>query len=427
MEEEINLRELIETLLRGKVIISVITVMAVLISGVLSFFVLTPTYQAKTSLMVNQPNIQSTESDNPISVLLDSLSQYPTMNLETIKAQIKNPEILQNVVDKLDFEEEMSPARFADKISVANVTNTNLLEISVIDTDPAKAAEIANILSQEFISFVNEQNKQRMGQSASILQTQMEIENEKLDIAVAEMQEFLARSPGVDELSAEIGSKLSMLTNFKTSMVNKELELEQLYAHSNKAKEEQASTPEVLIVKKSVIDDPLLAGLIRDTDGKDTASLSDISIETEEVNPVHINLTQIISSDNISMAQAKAELSGLEREIDVISRQLEELQKEYAEKITVHEQLEQKVDTLRSTYQSFANKYEETRIAATAEMGDNTVSIMASAQIPENPIAPRKMLNVAIAGVLGIMVGAFVVFFREFWINSDPNKTKLSA
>lgn len=429
MEEEINLRELIEVLLKGKVIIAAITAVAVLISGVLSFFVLTPTYQAKTTIMVNQPNIQPTESDSSVSIILDTLSQYPAMNLETYRTQVTNPEILQKVISKIDFEvegeedEEISLTRFANKISVQNVADTNLLEIAVTDAEPAKAAEIANVLTHEFITFVNEQNKLRMEQSASILQAQMEVENEKLEAAVAEMQDFLAQSPGVEELSRDISSKLSMLTNFKTSLVNKELELEQLNTSLNEAKQELANTPQTLTVKKSVIDDPLLSGLIKDTDAKDTTALSDISLETGELNPVYLNLTQRISSNNISIAQTETELLGLKREIDVITGQLEELQKEYAEKITIHEQLEQKVNTLRSTYRAFANKYEETRIAASAEMGDNTVSIMASAQIPENPIAPNKKLNVAIAGVLGIMIGVFTVFFREFWKNSDPKIT----
>lgn len=34
--------------------------------------------------------------------------------------------------------------------------------------------------------------------------------------------------------------------------------------------------------------------------------------------------------------------------------------------------------------------------------------------LPENPISPNKKLNIAIAGVLALMLGVFIVFFREF-------------
>lgn len=38
---------------------------------------------------------------------------------------------------------------------------------------------------------------------------------------------------------------------------------------------------------------------------------------------------------------------------------------------------------------------------------------------PENPISPKKKQNIAIAGILGLMLGVFIAFFREFWVNSS--------
>ncbi|MEW6625078.1 MAG: Wzz/FepE/Etk N-terminal domain-containing protein [Bacillota bacterium] len=424
MEEEINLRELIEVLIRGKVLISAITIAAVLISGVFSFIIISPTYQAKATLLINQPNIRALEADSMFSVLLESISQYPMMTIEGLRRQVKNPDVLKAVLDSVQAgREEMTLASLADKIEVQAVKDTRLLEISVNDKDPTFAAEIANILSQEFIKFINEQNKHRMNQSVSFLEKQIQIEGQKLDEAVAEMKKFLAQSPGVDELSQDIGAKLIQLTEFKTTMVNQQLELEKLQAGLSSAKKELEKTPKTLTVKKSVIDDPLLSGLIKDTDDMDTHSLSKIELETEEINPVYIFLLETISSNNIAISEIETELAGLKREIESLAAQLEKLNVQYAEKRTLHEQLEQKVNTLRATYQAFAGKYEEARIAASAEMGDNTVAIMASAQVPEKPIAPNKMLNLAIAGVLGIMAGVFAVFVREFWISSNPNKT----
>lgn len=49
--EEISLRELIETLIKGWKLIVAITLLAVLISAVVSFFVIKPTYEASVTLM----------------------------------------------------------------------------------------------------------------------------------------------------------------------------------------------------------------------------------------------------------------------------------------------------------------------------------------------------------------------------------------
>ncbi|WP_031514142.1 YveK family protein [Desulfofalx alkaliphila] len=44
------------------------------------------------------------------------------------------------------------------------------------------------------------------------------------------------------------------------------------------------------------------------------------------------------------------------------------------------------------------------------------------APLPVEAVAPRKMLNVAIAGVLGFMASVFLVFFRDFWRKTKPNQ-----
>jgi uncharacterized protein involved in exopolysaccharide biosynthesis len=47
--------------------------------------------------------------------------------------------------------------------------------------------------------------------------------------------------------------------------------------------------------------------------------------------------------------------------------------------------------------------------------------VVSPAYIPEKPVSPKKMLNIAISAVLGIMIGTFTVFFIEFWKNTGPN------
>ena len=44
--------------------------------------------------------------------------------------------------------------------------------------------------------------------------------------------------------------------------------------------------------------------------------------------------------------------------------------------------------------------------------------------ISEKPVKPKLVLNIVIAGVLGIFIGVFLVFFQEWW---EKNKTKLKT
>jgi capsular polysaccharide biosynthesis protein len=59
-QETISLKELYETL-RKRIWLISITVLATLISGIISYFVITPIYSASTQLLVNQE-----KTDQPI-------------------------------------------------------------------------------------------------------------------------------------------------------------------------------------------------------------------------------------------------------------------------------------------------------------------------------------------------------------------------
>lgn len=46
------------------------------------------------------------------------------------------------------------------------------------------------------------------------------------------------------------------------------------------------------------------------------------------------------------------------------------------------------------------------------------VQIIDKAQVPESPFSPRPLLNMAIAGVLGVMLGVFIAFLVEYLDNT---------
>jgi capsular polysaccharide biosynthesis protein len=56
--------------------------------------------------------------------------------------------VLEKVVEKLDL--NRSPESLANQISVGIIDSSKVVNISVIDTDPNRAADIANTTAQEF-------------------------------------------------------------------------------------------------------------------------------------------------------------------------------------------------------------------------------------------------------------------------------------
>jgi capsular polysaccharide biosynthesis protein len=141
MEETISLKELLQTLRKRLVLIAVITITAILISGIVSYFFLTPIYQASTQLLVNQSKTEQTVySPNEVQTNLQLINTYNVI--------IKSPAILDIVVKELDL--NMTSAQLNGKITVQSEKDSQVVNISVQDPDAATAAKIANKISDVF-------------------------------------------------------------------------------------------------------------------------------------------------------------------------------------------------------------------------------------------------------------------------------------
>lgn len=56
---------------------------------------------------------------------------------------------------------------------------------------------------------------------------------------------------------------------------------------------------------------------------------------------------------------------------------------------------------------------------------NGNVRVLESVELPEEPVAPNKKMNIAIAFILGIMVGFAIVFLLEYLDNTYKNKEQL--
>jgi len=141
MEETISLKELLQTLKKRMSLIVIITLLAVTVSGVISFFFLTPIYQASTQLLVNQSkNEQSMYNYNEVQTNLQLINTYNVI--------IKSPAILDLVNEELDL--DMTADELNGKITVQSEQNSQVVNISVQDPDANQAAKIANKTAEVF-------------------------------------------------------------------------------------------------------------------------------------------------------------------------------------------------------------------------------------------------------------------------------------
>ncbi|MCF6095687.1 Wzz/FepE/Etk N-terminal domain-containing protein [Thermovorax subterraneus] len=426
MEEEISLRELIEILIRGKWLIAIITMITVAVSGILSFFVISPTYEAAAILMASPLSPKSQPQGSDYETLLNYLSQFPQMTLETYRAQVTNPHILNSVIKELNLDTtKYSVNSLKEAVSVEAVKDTNLIRITVKDKDPQMAANIANTLSSKFVEFVSETLKAQMGKTAEYLESQMKEEQKNLDQITEEMKNFMAKPQSVDELSADIQAKLALLTEFKTELAKLEVHEKAVRSSLETIEKRLSKEPRLLELKKSIIDDPAMMGI---ASGKVTNSdITGLSLKTQEINQTYDMLSQKAAELEAELAGIISQKAAIENSIKKTQSELESLQALYAEKKTEYSRLQEKYNIALETYNTFLKKYQEARITTSGKIGDFNIMVVSPAIVPEKPVAPKKLLNVALATVLGLMVGVFAVFFADYWKRSGEGLAKTSA
>ncbi|WP_071393397.1 YveK family protein [Bacillus tuaregi] len=141
-EETISLRELFAVLRKRLSMIIIITVLATVASGVVSYSFLKPVYQASTQILVSQAAAGSLASIAGMS--FDNDAKY----IETYNVILKSPYILDQVIDELDL--NTSAQGLNSQVNVTQQGKSQVVTIAVQNNNPAEAVTIANEIASVF-------------------------------------------------------------------------------------------------------------------------------------------------------------------------------------------------------------------------------------------------------------------------------------
>lgn len=144
--EELDLKELFFMFWNKKLEIILITLMFVAVGIGYSYFFVKPEYTSTTSLVLAQSSSSGQTGDGAISVT------DLTMNsklVSTYSELIKRKAILGQVCENLNIPDS-NIQELRGKIKVNSAKNTEIIEISVTNKDPNKAAAIANEIAKVF-------------------------------------------------------------------------------------------------------------------------------------------------------------------------------------------------------------------------------------------------------------------------------------
>ncbi|MFJ3387338.1 YveK family protein [Lysinibacillus sp. NPDC086135] len=142
METSIQVKAIVKILRKRLLLILSIIVMAMALAAYLSYYVITPVYQAETQILINQKNTDQQLYTGGYSIETD------LQLINTYNVIIKSPAILSKVIKELKL--ELSPEQLAEKITVSNENKSQVVSIKVLDEKSARAVEIANTIIDVF-------------------------------------------------------------------------------------------------------------------------------------------------------------------------------------------------------------------------------------------------------------------------------------
>jgi len=443
-EQEISLQELWQTIVRHARLIVGITVVAMVAAFVASSF-MTPIYEAETTFLINSA---ASSFSLPISVPTELLggfggSSNQAMNYVEI---IKSRTSLEKTLARLGLEPGINAPtmkELSDTISVQSVAKTDAVRLKVQLADRELARDLAN----ELIEVLIEQNR-NMNQSASrtareFLATQ--VEDSSLKLLQAEERLLSVKSgQKIVAPTAETEALLKRLVELGLQQATIEVTVEQMRAGASKVREQLAGMAETIISSETIVEDPIvrdyrtrLASLelaLASAREKYTEKHSEVQRLASEIEEIKANLASAVanvvgsqvSTPNpmreellIGVIEAEAAMTAARAQQEamgeLIAREEAKLD-ELPEKELSLARVMREFELAQQIYIMLRTKYEEVRLAEQMQVSD--VFLLDVAITPEKPVKPRKVLNTAIAMVLGVFVGVGTAFIAEF---SDPS------
>lgn len=146
MEETISLKEIFQTLRKRISLIVTITILAVAVSAFVTYFLMTPKYDASTQILVNQ-------ADTANSNLYQANAVQTNVQLvNTYSVIIDNPSVLNPVIDQLHL--KMTANQLKGLLTVNTEQNSQVFTLTAETDSPSQSVRIVNGVAAAFKSQV---------------------------------------------------------------------------------------------------------------------------------------------------------------------------------------------------------------------------------------------------------------------------------
>ncbi|MGI6570624.1 MAG: Wzz/FepE/Etk N-terminal domain-containing protein [Caldicoprobacterales bacterium] len=154
-EDEIDLRELFAAIWKNRYIILSLALIAALLAGLYSMFLVTPVYHTKLEIVINMPDELYTRFGN-YTLPITSNDQYIGL--------ITSNTVLLNTIADMGYDEGTSIESIGSRISINSTANSgknNIFGVTVSASSPQESLKLAETLFDNYVEFIDVMTKQK--------------------------------------------------------------------------------------------------------------------------------------------------------------------------------------------------------------------------------------------------------------------------
>ncbi|KUJ73279.1 chain-length determining protein [Ruegeria marisrubri] len=430
-DDEIDLVALFGTLWRGKWWIVACMAAAVMLAGYWAYFVAVPVYSTTAHVTLENRQGQVVDFENVVSGLSGDQTSINT-EVEVLKSRelakklvleldlVNDPEFNPDLREEGGFAplqfmrgligstgEEMpkTPEQVVEEVttnvleafSISNLRNTYVFAITATTEDPAKSKLFADTLADLYILNQLDVKFEATQRATEWLSERVATLQVELETAEAKVKEFNAKAELISPEALEALNRQAKDTR------------ERLKATSERADEISARLETLQAAAASgdrqemarVADNPAL-----------NQSLARVEAGTMPAELFDTQFQKLIQSETVALARAQSQADGLSQSLANIESQIERQSKD----LVTLQQLTREAEAARSIYEYFLGRLKETSVQQGIQQADSRV--LSQSVLPTHPSAPKKSRIIALAGILGLMLGAGLVLLREFMNNT---------
>ena len=450
-EIEISLYDIAVAVFRKKLMICLFIIAALAIA-VAYLFVADPVYEASATVMVS--SLSGEGSD--ISSLLSGFAGGGSTDIATEVALLTSRTTMDNALSSLDLSRYTDPdgVRYSDlehpikaenlirtnKVTVSSVSDTNIVNITVQDTNPQFAADLANAVADAFNNVLTSFAKGGSEASIEFVESQIPVVREQLVQASRQLADFQKDN---DVLLTTQESQVSLLRYNYLSSRKAPLELEcgeadailsaarfdPSYDEIMSLDSVKTLADEISSIQRELLSYDLMAvstaagnangisGVLNTSQQNRYFTLSNrlISIETS-IDQIIVSLlsggTSVQDATMYSSAVtqkmfAQSEISLIEELLAAENASLEEIPDLEMQLAA----LTSNVEVFQTMFVSLMQMQQEAQLRDAA-ISDN-VTLIDGALVPELPVSPNKLIVLAIAFFLGAFAGVGLALVME--------------